>query len=344
MTKGRLTIQVSRIIIITIWLSIWVINTVQTTYGIETNTGLKHAEMYKAKAQSQNTTVATTNDNKKNTNLTDWLTAIGTISSAIGAVGIAGYSFSLTRRNEQRHSLEYVFRLLNDNAHRNARRTIYNLYDEKDRRRRKKILWVMGVKVKDLDRMEESAEIVKADFDEIGSLIENKSVPEKEFLKRYWLEVLKSWTVLRDEIKKIRQIDINYMENFDKLKCHAEEYRKRENLKQPEVFKDIIITPAVEDFKKYIPGPMDFKIAVFFDIPIDETTFTDKVEITNENTGEKIKPKLSWDKANNAPELTWSTGSDTGTSSYRIKIDKVQDTKGMQMEEAYSTFLPETRP
>jgi len=35
----------------------------------------------------------------------------------------------------------------------------------------------MGVKVEDLDRMEESTEIVKADFDEIGSLIENKSVP-----------------------------------------------------------------------------------------------------------------------------------------------------------------------
>ena len=274
----------------------------------------------------------------------EWLTAIGTISSTIAAFGVAGYSFYLTRRNEQRHSLEYVFRLLNDNAHRNARRTIYNLYEEKDRRRRKKILWVMGVKVKDLDRMEESAEIVKADFDEIGSLIENKSVPEKEFLKRYWSDVLKSWTVLRDDIEKIRQIDINYMENFGKLKCHAEEYRKRENLKQPEVFKDIIITPAVEDFKIYVPGPQQFKIAVFFDIPIDETTFSDKVEIFNVNTGEKIQSELSWDRENNAAEITWFTGSDRGTSSYRIKIDKVQDTKGVPMEEAFSKFLPETPP
>lgn len=134
----------------------------------------------------------------KNGTVTDWLTAIGTMLSAIVAVGIAGYSFYLTRRNEQRHSLAYVFRLLNDNAHRNTRRTIYNLYEEKDHRRRKKILRVMGVKEEDLGRMDaiqkESAEIVKADFDEIGSLIENKSVPEKEFLKRYSLEVLKSWT------------------------------------------------------------------------------------------------------------------------------------------------------
>jgi uncharacterized membrane protein len=56
----------------------------------------------------------------KNGNVTDWITAIGTISSAIGAVAIAVYSFYLTRRNEQKHNLAYVFRLLNDNAHRNA--------------------------------------------------------------------------------------------------------------------------------------------------------------------------------------------------------------------------------
>jgi hypothetical protein len=283
-----------------------------------------------------------------NANITDWLTAIGTISSAIGAVCIAGYSFYLTRRNEQKHSLAYVLRLLNDNAHRNARRRIYNLYVEDDRRRRKKILKVMGVKIEDLVRRDaiktESAEIVKADFDEIGTLIENKSVRQKEFLKIYWSEVLKSWTVLRDEIEKIRQIDPNYMENFAKLKCHAEEYRKRQNKSQPEVVKDVIIKPAVEDFKKYVPGPQQYKIAVFFDIPIDETTFLDNVEIFNENTRKKIQPELLWDRENNAAELTWLTGSNIGTSSYRIKIDKVQDTKGMQMEEPYSIFLPETPP
>jgi hypothetical protein len=189
----------------------------------------------------------------KNGNPTDWITAIGTIFSAIVALGIALFSFYLTRRNEQKHNLAYVFRLLNDNAHRNARRRIYNLYGEKDHRRQKKILRVMGVKNEDLERtdaiQQESSEIVKADFNEIGSLIENKSVPEKEFLKMYWLEVLKSWTVLCDEIQKIRQIDLNYMENFTKLKCRAEIYRKRENGKHPQVVKDIIITPAVENFK-----------------------------------------------------------------------------------------------
>lgn len=134
------------------------------------------------------------------------------------------------------------------------------------------------------------------------------------------------------------------MENFHKLKCHAEEYRKQQKKSEPKVSKDVIIKPAVEGFKKYISGPMQFKIVVFFDIPIDETTFTDKIEITNENTGEKIKPALSWDRENNAAEFTWLTGSDKGTSSYRIKIGKLQDTKGLSMEEPYSIFLPETPP
>lgn len=39
----------------------------------------------------------------------------------------------------------------------------------------------MGVKIEDLERTDaiqtESAEMVKADFEEIGSLIENKSIP-----------------------------------------------------------------------------------------------------------------------------------------------------------------------
>lgn len=50
----------------------------------------------------------TTEQLGKNGNVTDWLTAIGTMLSAIVAVGIAGYSFYLTRRNEQRHSRMFL--------------------------------------------------------------------------------------------------------------------------------------------------------------------------------------------------------------------------------------------
>ena len=201
----------------------------------------------------------------------------------------------------------------------------------------------MGVKEEDLERMDaiqkESAEIVKADFDEIGSLIENKSVPGKEFLKRYWLEVLKSWTVLCDEIQKIRQIDPNYMENFGKVKRRAEGYRKGENGKQPQVVKDIIIAPGVENFKLeklplrdlILATIQEYKISLFFDIPIVETK--DIILTLKDYQGNEITNEASWDRDNNAIVITFSPH---GVEPFELKIDKVQDTKSSRMEEAYT--------
>ncbi len=78
----------------------------------------------------------------------------------------------------------------------------------------------MGVKDEAMTTIhKESAEIVKADFDQIGSLVENKAVHKDEFLKIYWLEVLKSWKVLfKDEIENIRAMDRDYMRKFETLK------------------------------------------------------------------------------------------------------------------------------
>jgi hypothetical protein len=61
--------------VIASWLSIWVINTVHTTYGIETNTGLKHAAM--SIAQSQNATPGYINAIKISD--TVWAAIIGAI-------------------------------------------------------------------------------------------------------------------------------------------------------------------------------------------------------------------------------------------------------------------------
>ena len=71
---------------------------------------------------------AGSNGSDKNPILTDWITAISTSISVMVAVLIAGYSFYLTRRNEQKQTMLQVFQLLNDNGHRNARRRIYNIY------------------------------------------------------------------------------------------------------------------------------------------------------------------------------------------------------------------------
>jgi hypothetical protein len=138
----------------------------------------------------------------------NWITAIGTIGSTLGAVAIAAYSFYLGRENEKNQGLRYVFQLLDDNGHRNARRIIVNLYGEEDEYRKEKILRLMGLKDEDIQRKEailkESQEIVKADFDQIGSLIKNKEIPKNVFLKIYWYEVLKCWQVLDKDIKKFK--------------------------------------------------------------------------------------------------------------------------------------------
>jgi hypothetical protein len=166
----------------------------------------------------------------KNPIITDWITAISTSISVFVAVLIAGYSFYLTRRNEQKQTMLQVFQLLNDNGHRNARRRICNLYQESCPSRREKILRIMGVKTEELSRADaihtESMEIVKADFDQIGSLVDTKAISKEEFLKIYWHDLLTCWKVLYDDITRIRGTgNKDYMMNFESLKSHAEKFK-----------------------------------------------------------------------------------------------------------------------
>ena len=90
----------------------------------------------------------------------------------------------------------------------------------------------MGLRKDDVGREDaihrESIEIVKADFNEIGSLVKNRIVLREDFLKIYWLDVLKCWKVLYDDdIRPIRE-QLNYddyMANFESLKSFAEFYK-----------------------------------------------------------------------------------------------------------------------
>ena len=65
---------------------------------------------------------------KNDPTLTDWLTAYGTIGTLIGAVGIGAISLYLTMRAEHMQRLAEIFKLVDDDRHRNARRRNYNLY------------------------------------------------------------------------------------------------------------------------------------------------------------------------------------------------------------------------
>ena len=229
----------------------------------------------------------------------NWVSALGTIGATIGAVGIAAYSIRIGQQNKKNEGLRYVFELLDDNGHRNARRRIVNLHgEEEDEYRKEKILRLMGLSDEEIQRKEailkESQEIVKADFDQIGSLIKNKEIPKKVFLKIYWHEVLKCWQVLHKEVKKI-QNDLNddkYMENFKHLNDIATKYAKHKNKIKDFtklVSKDIRVYPLLT-FDGYYPSTKEILIASDGDLD-NETINHDTVYLVDQNN-EKVSSKI----------------------------------------------------
>jgi len=167
-------------------------------------------------------------------NLPEWLSAIGTVGATIAAIVIATYTFLIGQNNKMEEDerkknevLRYVFGILNDNRHRNARRRIINLYGENDQLRIYKILEAMGLSADQIENKEanitESKEIVKADFEEIGSLYLLGEIPKDMFIKIYWREVIKCWEVLKVDIDIIRKrFDKEYMMNFEYLNKEAQ--------------------------------------------------------------------------------------------------------------------------
>ncbi len=78
------------------------------------------------------------------------------------------YSIHSGQQNKKYEGLRYVYELLDDNGHRNARRRIINLYGEEKEHRKRRILRLMGLEEEEIQRKEailkESREIVKAAF------------------------------------------------------------------------------------------------------------------------------------------------------------------------------------
>lgn len=276
----------------------------------------------------------------------DWLTAIGTIGSVMVALGVAIYSSFMTRRIEQKNRLTDVFRLLDDNAHRNARRRIVNLYGEKEDRRIKKILFLMGLKKDDIGREDaiyrESMEIVKADFNEIGSLLENKIILRDEFLKIYWLEVLKCWKVLYDDdIKPIRE-QLNYdgyMTSFESLKSFAESY-KGTSINRIQITKDIVVYPDIsshEPADSTIISNIRPQIFAVFDEDMDEQTITkENMFVTEDETKTRLDGTVRWNPTLKTA-IFESTKNLRNSKKYNVIISKkVRDRSGAHLKKDFS--------
>lgn len=103
---------------------------------------------------------------------------------------------SLEDQQNKFTALLQIFQLLDNNAHRNARRRIIDLYVDESNTDKWDTLKRMNVTKEEHinenfinSNYLESREIVKADFNQIEALIKSGLSPE-EFLKSYWLEVL----------------------------------------------------------------------------------------------------------------------------------------------------------
>jgi len=78
-----------------------------------------------------------------------------------------------------------------------------------------------------------------------------------------------------------------------------------------------------------------YKISSVFDIPIDETTISNKVITVEDKYGKILDGKIEWDKQKNAAVFLVDMSHTSSSEMYTLKIDKVKDREGLQMEEGY---------
>jgi hypothetical protein len=186
----------------------------------------------------------------------EWILAWATVALALATVLIIVFSYrhekdlvdeqkrlveeqrNLVKTQKEQYQLEVlvvIFQLLDDNAHRNARRRLINLYTDDSDKQRWGTLRLMNVVKKDAGYDEhflqsnylESSNIVKADFNHMGALIKSELIEKRQFLESYWIEVLKCARSLRNDLNE------SSMKNFKYLRQEAEEYRKKYHGEEP---------------------------------------------------------------------------------------------------------------
>jgi hypothetical protein len=143
-----------------------------------------------------------------------YLTIITIIVAAISA-GAAWTTYHYAKNAYHFNALIKVFDMLNDNAHRNARIRLYRVNGVRDEDMRRAYLKELGVKDEALKTIiPESQNIVLADLDQIGTLVKNGLVPEKEFLEVYWNTVVSCYKVVEEDGKT--KLYVNFKELYDR--------------------------------------------------------------------------------------------------------------------------------
>jgi hypothetical protein len=277
--------------------------------------------------------------------VTKWMSAIGVPFSIL----FSSYTIYRSRRSEKHQGLMDIFKLLDDNAHRNARRRIYNLHEETIPERRIKILLTMGFKKDELGRVDsihiESKEIVKADFNQIGYMIENDTISKNDFLRVYWSEVLKSWKVLSAEINstRINLKDIKYMYGFQQLQEYALNYMNKTKMVNAENLKDVYVGPSVE-VTGYLGLSADRDaIQAVFDLPMNKSSVEDtNLILLTDLSDRKVECDLQYNEDNKTLTLEINQYKlfTSGITELKLIIKKeVIDKAGNQMLSDYQEMV-----
>lgn len=151
-------------------------------------------------------------DNKSEQSSFDLSQFIGLAPVIVAIVGISsGIATWATHYYQKKqyklNALIGAFEQLNDLEHRHARSKIYEIFTA----------WGGANRyLSELNQFSDCVELVKADFDQIGSLIKNKLVDKQVFLDVYGTTIINYWQYLRDEIEgqKNARKDQLYMKNF----------------------------------------------------------------------------------------------------------------------------------
>lgn len=121
---------------------------------------------------------------------------------------------------KKQHELTGVmeaFKILNNDRHRQAREDVYSAFKQYEDG---------TINIFENESVRKNAAMVRADFDEIGLLVDNGLIPKDVFFKSYLNTVIICWKALKTDIEKQRKDRKypEYMTYFQKLYEGAEDY------------------------------------------------------------------------------------------------------------------------
>jgi hypothetical protein len=152
---------------------------------------------------------------------TDILAAFG----AIGVIVLGFITFWFYRKEHRLNGLVQAFKILNDSEHRQAREMVYSNFKIYAEKKNSNIFT-------DSEQAKKSTEKVRADLDQMGTLVRNGTIQKSGFLQAYGETSYRCWNALRDHIKKERdQRHFEYyMENFEWISNEAIKYWQRKGV------------------------------------------------------------------------------------------------------------------